>query len=308
MKRQALRADLLMLITAMIWGSAFVAQRMGMDHIGPYLYSGLRFVLGSLVLLPLLLLRRPAGSAPQPLNRGLWLGGGLMGLALALGINLQQVGLLFTSVTNSGFITGLYVIIVPLLGLLLGQRTGLGTWLGASLAVVGMFLLSVGENFHVASGDWLQLAGAFVWGAHVLLVSFFASRYDPIRLSAIQFAVCAVISLLLAVVFEDIQWAAIREAAPAIIYGGLISVGIGYTLQVIAQKDAIASHAAIILSLEAVFAAIAGALFLSESLQARGYLGCTLMLIGMLVAQLWPRRVQAPEADATPAARTTPGS
>ncbi|AYC32116.1 DMT family transporter [Pseudomonas cavernae] len=296
MRSQALRADLLMLITAMIWGSAFVAQRLGMDHIGPYLYSGLRFALGSLVLLPLVLLRRPSATEKPPLNRGLWFGGGLMGVALALGINLQQVGLLFTSVTNSGFITGLYVIIVPLLGLFLGHRTGMGTWLGASLAVVGMFLLSVGENFHVASGDWLQLAGAFVWGAHVLLVGFFASRYDPIRLSAIQFVVCAVISLLLALGFEEIDWHAIVAAGPAIIYGGVISVGIGYTLQVIAQKHAIASHAAIILSLEAVFAAIAGALLLSESLHLRGYLGCALMFVGMLVAQLWPRQAHAKAA------------
>lgn len=290
MRNQALRADLLMLITAVIWGSAFVAQRMGMDSIGPYLYSGLRFALGTLVLLPLVL-RRPAAGAKQPLNRGLLLGGVLMGIALSLGINLQQVGLLFTSVTNSGFITGLYVIIVPLLGLALGHKTGLGTWLGASLAVLGMFLLSVGENFHVASGDWLQLAGAFVWGIHVLLVGFFASRYDPIRLAAIQFAVCALVSLLLALVFEEIHLDSIVAAGPAIIYGGLISVGIGYTLQVIAQKHAIASHAAIIFSLEAVFAAIAGALLLDESLHLRGYIGCGLMFAGMLVAQLWPKKL-----------------
>ncbi len=290
MRSQALRADLFMLITAMIWGSAFVAQRMGMDSIGPYLYSGLRFALGTLVLLPLVL-RRPADGAKQPFNRGLLLGGVLMGIALSLGINLQQVGLLFTSVTNSGFITGLYVIIVPLLGLALGHKTGLGTWLGASLAVLGMFLLSVGENFHIASGDWLQLAGAFVWGIHVLLVGFFASRYDPIRLAAIQFAVCTLVSLLLALVFEDIQLDSIVAAGPAIIYGGLISVGIGYTLQVIAQKHAIASHAAIIFSLEAVFAAIAGALLLDESLHLRGYIGCGLMFAGMLVAQLWPKKL-----------------
>lgn len=289
MKRNALRADMLMVVTAMIWGSAFVAQRMGMDHIGPFLFSGLRMGLGAIALLPLLLLRRETSSA-QPANRGLWVGGGLMGLALALGVNLQQVGLLFTSVTNSGFITGLYVIVVPLLGLLFGQRTGLGTWIGAVLAVVGMFFLSVGENFHVASGDWLQLAGAFIWGAHVLLVGAFASRYDPIRLTIIQFVVCAVISLLLAVIFEDIRVDMIVAAGPAILYGGLISAGIGYTLQVVAQRDAIASHAAIILSLEAVFAAIAGALFLGESLQARGYFGCALMFAGMLIAQLWPQK------------------
>ena len=292
MRSQALRADILMLITAAIWGAAFVAQRLGMDAIGPFLYTGLRFALGALVLLPLLYLL-PRGEHHEPMNRGLLLGGVLMGLALSLGINLQQVGLQFTSVTNSGFITGLYVIIVPLLGLLLGHRTGMGTWIGALLAVGGMFLLSVGDNFQVARGDWLQLAGAVVWGVHVLLVGFFASRHDPVRLAILQFITCAVISLALALVLEDIRLDAIVSAGPAILYGGVIAVAIGYTLQVVAQKHAIASHAAIILSLEAVFAAIAGALMLSESLHARGYLGCALMFVGMLVAQLWPQRHEA---------------
>lgn len=292
MRGQALRADLLMLLTALIWGTAFVAQRLGMDNIGPFLYSGLRFSLGALVLLPLLLYR-PAGSAPSPVSRSLLLGGLLLGLALTAGINLQQVGLLFTSVTNSGFITGLYVIIVPLLGLLLGQRAGLGIWLGASLAVLGMALLSIGADFQVAPGDWLQLAGALVWGVHVLLVGALAGRHDPVRIAFLQFLTCALISLLLAVLFEEIDVDAILRAGPAILYGGLVSVGIGYTLQVVAQKHAIASHAAIILSLEAVFAAIAGALLLGEALTPRGYMGCALMLAGMLVAQLWPRREPA---------------
>lgn len=290
MRKQALRADLLMLITAMIWGSGFVAQTSGMDHIGPYLYTGLRFALGSLCLLPLLLRRSDAVKSEPLMTRGLLLGGIVMGLALCAGINLQQVGLLFTSVTNAGFITGLYVIVVPLLGLLLGHKTGTGTWLGAGLAVVGMFLLSVGDNFHVASGDWLQLIGAFVWGGHVILVGIFASRHDAIRLAFLQFLTCSVISLILALIFEDIQLQSIIAAGPALLYGGVVAVGIGYTLQVVAQKDAIASHAAIILSLEAVFAAIAGALLLGESLHLKGYLGCALMLAGMLLAQLWPKK------------------
>ncbi|WAH60194.1 DMT family transporter [Pseudomonas silvicola] len=294
MRRQALRADLLMLLTAMIWGSGFVAQTAGMHHIGPFLYSGLRFALGSLCLLPLVLGGGGSETRHEPfMTRGLWLGGVLMGLALALGINLQQVGLLFTSVTNSGFITGLYVIVVPLLGLLLGHKTGTGTWLGAALAVVGMFLLSVGDNFQVSSGDWLQLAGAFVWGGHVVLVGLFASRHDPIRLAFLQFATCAVVSLVLALVMEPVDLESIIAAGPALLYGGIVAVGIGYTLQVVAQKDAIASHAAIILSLEAVFAAIAGAWLLGEALQPRGYLGCALMLAGMLIAQLWPQRAPA---------------
>lgn len=293
MLRQSLRADLLMLLTAAIWGSTFVAQRLGMEEIGPFLYTGLRFALGALVLLPLLL-HRPADRAPlPPPDRPLLLGGALLGLVLTCGINLQQVGLLFTSVTNSGFITGLYVIMVPLLGLLVGQRAGTGTWLGAGLAVLGMALLSLGADFRIASGDWLQLAGAVVWGVHVLLVGALASRHDPLRIAFLQFLTCALLSLLLAVLLEEIDVAAILRAGPAILYGGVIAVGIGFTLQVVAQKHAIASHAAIILSLEAVFAALAGALLLDESLPARGYLGAALMLAGMLVAQLWPRRAPA---------------
>lgn len=291
MRNHALRADFLMLITAMIWGSAFVAQRVGMDHIGPFLFTGLRFALGAAVLLPLLLHQGRGPARHEPfLQRGLLLGGMCMGLALTLGINLQQVGLLFTSVTNSGFITGLYVIVVPLLGLLIGQKTGTGTWLGAVLAVVGMAMLSIDENFQIASGDWIQLSGAFVWGVHVLLVSFFVGRHDAIRLAFLQFVTCAVLSLTLAAFFEEASLESIRLAAPALIYGGMFAVGVGYTLQVVAQKHAIASHAAIILSLEAVFAAVAGALFLDESLSPRGYLGCALMFIGMLAAQLWPRK------------------
>jgi drug/metabolite transporter (DMT)-like permease len=265
-----------------------------MDHIGPYLFSGLRFALGSLCLVPLILRNAKTARVPEPLlNRGMLRAGIIMGLALALGINLQQVGLLFTSVTNSGFITGLYVIVVPLLGLLLGHKTGLGTWLGCLLAVVGMCLLSIGDNFHVASGDWLQLIGAFVWGGHVVLVSLFASRHDPIRLAFLQFATCSVVSLLLAVLFEPIALNAIIDAGPALLYGGIVAVGVGYTLQVVAQKHAIASHAAIILSLEAVFAAIAGAWILGEALQLRGYIGCGLMLAGMLLAQLWSKKALA---------------
>jgi len=301
MRSQALRADFLMLITAMIWGTAFVAQRIGMDNIGPFLFTGLRFALGALALLPLVIYQGRTAARHEPfLQRGLILGGLSMGLALTLGINLQQVGLLFTSVTNSGFITGLYVIVVPLLGLAIGHKTGLGTWLGAFLAVAGMALLSIGEDFTVASGDWIQLAGAFVWGVHVLLVSFFVSRHDAIRLAFLQFATCAVVSLVLALIFEDINLASIWLAGPALIYGGLFAVAVGYTLQVVAQKHAIASHAAIILSLEAVFAAIAGALFLEESLPLRGYMGCVLMFIGMLAAQLWPRKPE-PLATAAPA-------
>ena len=290
MKRRTLRADALMLITALIWGTTFVAQSKGMEHIGPFLYTGLRFALGCLVILPLVLLARsPRVEADsRRFSKPMLLGSTVLGVVLTVGINLQQVGLLFTTVTNSGFITGLYVILVPLFGLFLGMRSGLGTWCGALLAVVGMLLLSVTADYRIASGDLLQMASAACWAIHVLLVGILASRYDPIRVSFIQFAVCALISLLMALLLEEIQLDAIVQAAPAIAFGGILAVGIGFTLQVVAQKDALASHAAIILSLEAVFAAIAGWLVLNEVLSLRGFIGCSLMLCGMLVAQLVP--------------------
>lgn len=289
MNLRTYRADALMLITALIWGTTFVAQSLGMQHIGPFLYTGLRFLLGALVVLPLVLL--VGRSKPQPgraFNRPMLLGGLVLGTVLTLGINLQQIGLMFTTVTNSGFITGLYVILVPLFGLLIGMRSGLGTWGGALLALIGMLLLSVTDNFRIVSGDWLQLAGAACWAVHVLLVGALASRYDPVRIAFLQFVVCALISLTLALLLEPISLPAIVNAGPAILYGGLLAVGVGFTLQVVAQKDALASHAAIILSLEAVFAALAGWLVLDERLSMRGFVGCCLMLTGMLIAQLWP--------------------
>lgn len=178
MRNQALRADFLMLITAMIWGSGFVAQRVGMDHLGPFFFTGLRFALGAIVLLPLVLRQGRGEARHEPfLQSGLLLGGCCMGLALTLGINLQQVGLLFTSVTNSGFITGLYVIVVPLLGLIIGQKTGMGTWLGAVLAVAGMALLSVGDDFQVASGGLDSAGRRFRLGCPCITCKFF--RWTP---------------------------------------------------------------------------------------------------------------------------------
>lgn len=293
MRTHTLRTDLFMLLTAVIWGSVFVAQRMGMDSIGPFLYTGLRFALGSVVLLPVILVleKRAPHSKPEPFNRSLLSGGLAMGIALTLAMNLQQIGLLFTSVTHAGFITGLYVILVPLLGLFLGHHVGAGIWLGASLALAGMFMLSVGASFQVVSGDWLQLAGALIWAVHVLLVGHFASRHDPLQLALIQFAVCALASLLLAFALETIQLNAILAATPAIVYGGLLGVAVGFSLQVVTQQSAIASHAAIIFSLEAVFAALFGAWLLDETLSLKSYIGCALMLAGVLLAQLWPRRI-----------------
>ncbi len=291
MDKKVLQADWLLLLTAVIWGVAFVAQRVGMGHVGPFTFNGVRFTLGALVLLPLVVRRRPLvppapGQAEEkPGHMVLW-GGGLAGVVLFMAAALQQVGLVYTTAGKAGFITGLYVIIVPILGLFLGYRPRWGGWVGAALAVAGLYLLSVTEDFTLAPGDFLEVVGAFFWAVHMLILGWLSPRVRRIRLACIQFAVCALLSLITAFVFEPITTAGIRNAAIPILYGGLLSVGVAYTLQVVAQRHAPPVHAAVILSLEAVFAAVAGWIILEEVLGLRGIVGCGLMLAGMLTAQL----------------------
>jgi len=286
------RADALLLLTAIIWGFAFVAQRVGMEYVGPFTFNGVRFALGSLSLVPLLFLLKPKISSARTLlpqaSRGaiLW-GGGLAGLFLFSGASLQQVGLVYTTAGNAGFITGLYVVIVPIMGLFLRQRTHLGTWLGVLLAAVGLYFLSITEELTIAWGDLLVLVGAFFWAAHVLIIGRLSPRMDALKLAVTQFAVCSLLSLLTALAVETLTWEGLRQAAVPILYGGLGSVGVAYTLQVVAQKDAHPAHAAIFLSMEAVFAAIGGWWLLKEALTARAMFGCGLMLFGMLFSQLW---------------------
>ena len=288
MKRQLIRSDAVLLLTAMIWGFAFVAQRVGMDYVGPFTFNGIRFALGSAVLIPFIL-KKNASRHSQPGGgfRDLGWRGALAGVALFTGASLQQVGLVYTTAGNAGFITGLYVVIVPMMGLFFGQRTHAGTWLGAVFAAAGLYLLSVTEGFSIAYGDFLELLGAFFWAGHVLIIGWLSPRSSALKLAFVQFAVCSILSLLTAVVFETIVLSAIFSAALPIFYGGALSVGVAYTLQVVGQKHAHPAHAAILLSLEAVFAAAGGRLFLDEVLTARGLLGCGLMLGGMLFSQLW---------------------
>lgn len=289
--KKHLRANLLMLFAAMIWGSAFVAQRLSLDAIGPFLFTGVRFFLGSAVVL--LLCLRPASRAElaalarQPARA---LPGIALGTVLAVAISLQQVGLQYTKVANAGFISSLYVVIVPLIGVALGHRTSAGTWLGALLAVVGMYFLSVSASFSVYRGDAYQLGCALVVSLQVLLVGRFARGRDPLVLAFVQFVTCGLLCLCVALVWEPIRLAAIERALPAILYGGALSVGIAYTIQVIAQRDAAPAHAAVIFSMEGVFAALGGWLVLHETLSPRALVGCALMLAGLLVCQCLPGR------------------
>ncbi|MFW5837207.1 MAG: DMT family transporter [Desulfovibrionaceae bacterium] len=293
MRKETLASDSLLLLTAAIWGFAFVAQRMGMEFVGPFTFNGVRFLLGAAVLAPVVLRmrgRRGVATAPQQKASPLAYvaGGVLAGLALFAGASLQQVGLVYTTAGKAGFITGLYVVLVPLLGLFFRQRPGAGTWAGAAMATAGMYLLSVTDDFTMSYGDMLVLACALAFALHVLLIGYLAPRLDSVLLSCLQFACCGVLSLATALVYEEIAWAGVQAAMLPILYGGLLSVGVAYTLQVVAQRKAKPAHAAILLSLEAVFAALGGYLILDEVMDSRALVGCGLMLAGMLASQLKP--------------------
>ncbi len=284
------RADLLMLLTAAIWGSTFVAQQVGMDTVGPFTYTGTRLLLGAALIAPLWSWRgSPFAVLPLHRSQGLWRAGGLLGLVLFTAINLQQFGLLGTSVSNAGFITGLYVVFVPVLLLLFRQRVALTVWGAVALASGGLYLLSVKADATIAPGDWLQLGGALMWAVHVLLVGYLARRHDPLRLSVLQYLVAGGLSLLVAGSNEHITVTGLQQAAEAIAWGGIMSIGVAYTLQVIVQRDALPSHAAIIYSSEGLFSALCGWWLLGENIGLRGWSGAALLVAAMLLAQWRPR-------------------
>jgi len=290
MKAGVYKADALLLIAAVIWGTAFVAQKAGMEHVGPMTFTGVRFALGTLVLLPLALrAHRKAGGRASSARR-IATRGGLAGLVLFAGMTCQQVGLVYTTAGKAGFITGLYVVIVPLLGLFVKQRAGWGTWVGAVLAAAGLYLLSVSSEFTVAPGDSLVLFGAVFWAVHVLMLGKFSPTMEPTVLACTQFAVCSALSMAVALCTETIRLSSLVAAGVPILYGGIISVGIGFTLQVAGQRRSPSGHAAIILSLEAVFAALAGWVILSEVMGLRGLAGCNLMLAAIVLSQLTRRK------------------
>lgn len=284
--------DSLLLLTAAIWGMAFVAQRAGMDHVGPFTYNALRFAIGALSLVPFIVIRGASAAGPQPLAgiRARPLGaipaGLLAGGVLFFGASFQQAGLVSTTAGKAGFITGLYVVLVPLAGLLWGQRAGASAWVGAFLCVAGLFLLSLTDAFTIERGDLLVLVSAFLWAAHVQVVGWLSPRVDPFRLSCVQFAVCSLLCACGALLTEKPDLEGMRAAAWPILYGGVMSAGIAFTLQVVAQRKAPPAHAAILLSLESVFAAIGGSIVLGERLGARGVAGSAIMFAGMVVSQV----------------------
>jgi drug/metabolite transporter (DMT)-like permease len=291
MEKARRNANLMLLIASAIWGFAFVAQRVGMRYVEPFTFNGIRFALGALVLLPIVavLRRRSAapGEPPAPIAWGRVLRGGLVaGFFIFAGSTLQQFGLVYTTAGKAGFITGLYVVFVPLIGLFLGHRATPAIWGGAALAAAGLYLLSAKGMTSIELGDGLVLLSALFWAGHVLLIGRLVRTIDPVQLAVAQFTVVSLASLAGAAVFESPALGPVLEAAVPILYAGLMSVGVAYTLQVVAQRHAKPAHAAIILSMESVFAAVGGWLLLDEHLPLRGLIGCALMLGGVLLVQI----------------------
>lgn len=300
-----LRANGLLLLASAIWGFAFVAQRVGADYIGPFTFNGLRFAMGAAVLVPVVMwLDRRRGVAPvarRASSRAVVIPGLISGTLLAAAVGLQQVAMSYTTAGNAAFITGLYMVFVPLVSAFRGHRSSVATVVGICFAVVGLYLISVTDGFTMGFGDLLVLISAFIWTAQILVIERYARSLSALRFSISQFLWCAVLSCLAALVLDPAPFTGVGHALIPLLYGGLISVGIAYTLQVIGQRDALASHAALIMSCEAVFGALGGALILGENMGLRGYAGAAFMVIGIVVAQL----AAAPPTPATPEAELT---
>ncbi|OHV82535.1 DMT family transporter [Ensifer sp. LCM 4579] len=283
-----IQANLFLLLSGAIWGAGFVAQSTAMDIIGPLWFIGLRFAIATLVALPLVFIE--ARQTEKPLSRGTMRNFVFIGLALFGGAVTQQFGLLTTSVTNSGFLTGLYVVFVPILTVVfLRRRPHWIIWPAALMASLGIFLLSGGTLSGLNGGDLLTIVCALFWAVQVMLIGIFAARSGrPMLLSMTQFAVCADLGILLAAVFEPLSVGALKGALPEILYAGVFSSGIAFICQVVGQRYTTAPQAAIFLSSEALFAALFGMMLLGEVITPVGYVGCAVIFAAMLAVELAP--------------------
>ena len=290
MKKLEFQSNIYLIVAAMIWGFAFVAQRVGAEYVPTFTFDALRFAIGSLSLIPLILFLGNKERKKSVDSRKIWLatlpGGLIAGVVLFAAISMQQSGMIDTTAGKAGFITDLYIVIVPLLGLFLRHRVHALTWVSIAICVVGLYLISVTQSFTTARGDLFELGGALLWAFHILIIDHFAKKTDVLKLSLIQFTVCSVLSMIVGLSFEQTTIHNISLAAIPLLYGGVCSVGVAYTFQTLGQRHSKPSHSAIILSLESVFSCIGGAMILGENLGLRGYLGCLLMITGMFLSQI----------------------
>lgn len=296
-----MKGNILLLITAFIWGCAFVAQRTGMEYIGPLTFNGIRSLVGGFTLLIYLFLRHQLrkkndkqetanhqkdGTQHPPSKKFTFLCGLVCGLCLFAGTTLQQMGMVYTTAGKAGFITALYIILVPLLGIFLGKKVRPIVWLGVFLALVGLYLLCVGEDFSVNKGDMLILLCSFAFTIHITFVDKVSQKIDGVVISCIQLFVCGLISVPGILLWEEIDWSLIFQCIVPILYAGVLSCGIAYTLQIVAQKYTEPTVASMIMSLESVFALLSGMIILKESIALHEMIGCVVMFVAIILTQL----------------------
>ncbi|MCX7854363.1 MAG: DMT family transporter [Anaerolineae bacterium] len=301
MTRRQWMANLMLLGAALAWGSTFIPCKIAAIYLGTFFFNGLRFLLGGLLVLAM------AGRRLRGLSRREVGGGALAGLVLFAGAAFQQAGLAFTTAGKAGFITGLYVVLVPLLlALFWRQRSGWNAWAASLLAATGLFLLSAEGRLSLAPGDSLVLVSAALYALHVILIGQWVGQTEPLRLAAMQYLACGLLSLTLGLVLESPAWEALRPVWWTVPYTAVFSVVVGYTLQMLGQRDAPPTVAAVILSLESVFAALFGGLLLAERLAPVQWTGGGLMLVGMVLAQLPVRQIAGPRPSSRPAYTESP--
>ena len=289
MKKFSLKSSLLLFLAAFIWGVAFIAQSVGMDYMGPLTFNGARFLMGSLVLLPFVLLRRKqnkkAGRAPASLKTTI-IGGVCCGLALCSAALFQQYGIMYTTVGKAGFITTLYIILVPFFGIFLKKRIPGKVWIGAVIAAAGMYLLCMSERLALSRGDTLVFICAILFSVHILVIDHFSPMADGVELSCIQFLTAGIIGSMGAILFEQPTLQCLIDGIIPLAYAGILSSGVAYTLQVIGQKDMDPTVASLILSMESVFSALAGWMILHQKLSGRELFGCVLVFMAVILVQL----------------------
>ena len=287
------RNSCLLFLTACIWGSSFVAQSVGMDYIGPYTFNCLRFLIGSLVLLPVIFFSQHRkkdqkdSSKDRMLQKKEMLCGGIVcGVVLCIASTLQQIGIIYTTAGKAGFLTAMYIVLVPVLGLFLKRKAGLQLWISVGLALIGLYLLCMKGTFSLNGGDVLLILCAVGFSVHIMVVDYFSPKLDGTILSCIQFLVAGLISGIGMLLSEQFEWHMVLLAAKPILYSGVLSCGVGYTLQVIAQKGLNPTIASLLMSLESVVSVIAGFLVLHEVLSGRELLGCVFMFAAVILAQI----------------------
>lgn len=290
-KKTSIKSSLMLFLAAVIWGTAFVAQSVGMDYMGPFTFNGVRFLIGGAVLLPVIRVREKNKKIPDASDKsGQLLKGGICcGLVLCVASLLQQFGIMYTTVGKAGFLTTLYIIIVPVCGIFLHKKIGAKIWIGAVIAVAGMYLLCINGDFSIGRGDGLVLLCALAFSGHILVVDYFSPKTDSVKLSCIQFLTSGVICTVLALILEKPAPGAVLSGWLPVLYTGVFSCGVAYTLQVVGQKNVEPTVASLLLSMESVVSVLAGWAILGQQLSGRELAGCALVFAAVILVQL-PQR------------------